>query len=121
MLRATPALALTAILSLALGIGASRGRVFTPADDRIPAAHPVVLIAHDLWKRRFGGNPGLVGRELTINARPYTVIGVTRDGFRGSNLLEDIELYVPMMMQASVRPPRSSRCRSCCSSSRGCS
>ncbi|MBI1875530.1 MAG: ABC transporter permease, partial [Acidobacteria bacterium] len=89
-----------------LGVGATRGRVFTPADDRMPGAHPVVVIAHDLWKRRFGGDPGLVGRDVTINARPYTVIGVTPEGFRGSNLLEDIGLYVPMMMQASVRPPR---------------
>jgi predicted permease len=89
-----------------LGVRAHRGRTLSPADDRAPGAHPVVVISHALWNRRFGAEDAAVGRDLLINGRPYAVIGVLPPGFRGSNLLEDIQLYVPMMMQTLVRPPR---------------
>jgi putative ABC transport system permease protein len=89
-----------------LGVGAIRGRTFSPSDDRVPGGHAVVVISHALWMRRFGGDASAVGRNLLINGRPYVVIGVTPPLFRGSNLLEDIDLYVPMAMQALVRPPR---------------
>jgi predicted permease len=89
-----------------LGVAATRGRVLTPADDRTPDAHPVVVIGHGLWLRKYGGRADAVGQALTINGRAYTIVGVTPPEFRGANLLEDIQLFVPMMMQAAVRPPR---------------
>jgi macrolide transport system ATP-binding/permease protein len=91
-----------------LGVSAARGRVLTPADDREPGGHPVVVIGHGLWMRRLGGRPDVVGQTLTINGRAYTILGVTAPEFRGVNLLEDIQVFVPMMMQAAVRPPRAS-------------
>jgi predicted permease len=89
-----------------LGVAAHRGRLLTPADDRSPGAHPVAVVGHDLWVRRFGGRNEAVGATLRVNGRPYTVVGVVPPGFRGAELLEDIEMFVPMMMQAAVRPPR---------------
>jgi macrolide transport system ATP-binding/permease protein len=89
-----------------LGVGAARGRVLTPADDRTPGAHPVVVITHELWMRELGGRADAVGSSLTINGRVYTILGVTPQGFRGTSVLDPVQLFVPMMMQAAVRPPR---------------
>jgi putative ABC transport system permease protein len=58
-----------------LGVTPALGRDFTAADDRVGAAD-VVILSDELWRRRYNANPGIVGRPVTINARPYTVIGV---------------------------------------------
>lgn len=58
-----------------LGTAPSLGRAFTEADGA-PGAERVVLLSHSLWLRRFGGDSGIVGRGITINGRPRTVIGV---------------------------------------------
>ena len=58
-----------------LGITPALGRDFTALDDRA-GAEPVVILSDELWRRRYNGDPQIVGRALTINARPYTVIGV---------------------------------------------
>ncbi len=89
-----------------LGVGAKLGRTISPADDQTPNAHPVVVIGHRLWQRRFNGANDVVGQHLKVNGYDFTVIGVTPAGFEGAELLETSDLYVPMMMQAVVRPPR---------------
>ena len=58
-----------------IGIAPALGRDFTAADDR-PGAAAVVLLSDELWRRRYNADPAIVGRAVTINARPYTVIGV---------------------------------------------
>ena len=57
-----------------LGVSARLGRTFVPEDDK-PGTH-VVLLSHSLWQRRFGSDPGVVGRALTLNGESYTVVGV---------------------------------------------
>src|SRR5262245_53917261 len=57
------------------------GRVFL-ADDEVPGAPPVVVIAHDVWTTRYGGNPAVVGREIRVNDILCVVIGVMPGGFR---------------------------------------
>jgi predicted permease len=89
-----------------LGVRAGRGRVLSPADDRVPGGHPVAMIGDGLWRRRFGGDPGMVGREIRLNGHPFTVVGVAPPGFRGAELLEVDEVWVPLAMQAVTRPPR---------------
>ena len=89
-----------------LGVDAALGRVFTAEDDRNPGEHPVAVLSHALWERRFGADSGIVGREIAINGRPYVILGVAPRGFRGPLTLESFDLYVPMMMQAQIRPPR---------------
>src|SRR5207253_616120 len=90
-----------------LGVGAEKGRVLSPQDDKTPGAHPVVVISHGLWERRFGGDQNIVGRQLLLNGQNFTIIGVTSPEFGGAQLGVVRDLYVPMMMQAVVRPPRS--------------
>src|SRR5437867_4781758 len=57
-----------------LGVPALLGRAFVPDDDR-PGTH-VVLLSYSLWQRRFGSDPGIIGRALTLNGESYTVVGV---------------------------------------------
>jgi predicted permease len=90
-----------------LGVGpAARGRLISPADDVTPGAHPVAVISADFWQTRFAGDPGVIGREVRLNGHRFTVIGVTPAGFDGPTLGASRPLYVPMMMQAIMRPPR---------------
>jgi putative ABC transport system permease protein len=64
-----------------LGTPPALGRDFGPDDDR-PGAEPVVLLSDDVWKRRYSGDRSVIGRAISINGRPHTVIGVMPEGFR---------------------------------------
>ena len=89
-----------------LGVRAALGRTFLPDEDKTPNTHRVMVISHGLWERRFGGNPKVIGQEVTLNGHAFTIIGVTPAGFNGPEVLETNDIYVPAMMQAVVRPPR---------------
>ena len=85
-----------------LGPSLAAGRTFRADEDTTPGASPVVVLGYGLWQRRFGGDPAAVGRALTLNGRPFTVIGVTREGFRGTATFGGPELWVPMSMYREV-------------------
>ena len=57
------------------------GRLISPDDDR-PGAARVVVLSHGFWQRRFGGDPSMVGRSISLNAAPATVIGILPEDFR---------------------------------------
>src|SRR5215472_9876275 len=63
-----------------LGIHPSLGRLLTPDDDIAPGAHPVVVLSHGYWKRRFGAQMDILGRSVNINQHPMVVIGVAPAG-----------------------------------------
>ncbi len=87
-----------------LGLKPAAGRLFTPDDDRIPGGHPVVVLSHGFWTRRFGGDPKVVGQTVRVNDHPMTVIGVSPRGFHGVEVGEAEDVFVPIMMQAQVIP-----------------
>lgn len=87
-----------------LGVQPWLGRLFTQADDRVPDAHPVAVLSYDYWQRRFGGDRSIVGRKLTLNNHPMTVIGVSPPGFYGTDLSQNADIRVPMMMVSVFRP-----------------
>ncbi len=58
-----------------LGTPPAHGRDFGPDDDR-PGAEPVVMLSDDVWQRRYNGDPSIIGRAVSVNGRPHTVIGV---------------------------------------------
>ena len=89
-----------------LGVQAALGRVITPADDQTPGGHPVAVISNGLWQSRLGANPDIIGRELILNGQRFTVIGVVPPEFQGAQMGVNRDIYVPMMMQAVMRPPR---------------
>lgn len=59
-----------------LGVRAQIGRTFTEEDDRAPGGHPLVVLSHNSWMRRFSGDPTVLNRTVTLNGLPMTVIGV---------------------------------------------
>jgi hypothetical protein len=59
-----------------LGVRAHLGRTLLPQDDIARGAHPVVMLGYGHWQRAFGGDPGVVGREIRLGGRPYTIVGV---------------------------------------------
>ena len=65
------------------------GRDFVRADDD-PGAERVTIVSDGLWRRRFGADPGLIGRALTLNGEPWTVIGIMPRGFRPPGLAADV-------------------------------
>jgi predicted permease len=92
-----------------LGVRPWLGRLFTQDDDRIPGGHPVAVLSYGYWQRRFGSDPSIVGKQIILNARPMTVIGVTPPGFYGTELARDPGVRVPMMMATVFRPVPANR------------
>jgi predicted permease len=80
-----------------LGVQTSAGRILTPEDDA-PNRKPVVVLTHRFWARRFGLDPGVIGREIVLNRTNVTVIGVTPPAFQGLFPGRAIDLFVPMSM-----------------------
>ncbi len=78
-----------------LGINAEIGRTFRGEEDVIPARDLVVLLGHSLWEQRFGRDPGITGKTIVLDTKPYTVVGVLPAGFKG--LTSSAELWVPIM------------------------
>ncbi|HEX2059286.1 MAG TPA: ABC transporter permease [Thermoanaerobaculia bacterium] len=80
-----------------IGVKPVVGRLFTAAEDRTGAAR-VLLISNDLWKRRFASDPKVVGRTIHLgtNRTPWTVIGVTPEGFRFPAEKEKVDYYAPL-------------------------
>ncbi|MGA2736565.1 MAG: ABC transporter permease [Bryobacteraceae bacterium] len=78
-----------------LGAKPALGRVFRPEEDR-PGRPHVVLIGYGLWRRRFAGDPGIVGRAIVLNGEKYTVVGVMPAGFAHPSTSADI--WTPMAL-----------------------
>lgn len=87
-----------------LGVEPALGRVLAPEDDAAPGASPFAVLSHDLWQRRFGGDAGILGRAVTLNGHPFTVIGVAPEGFRGLFKGFRFEIWTPLAMAAVVEP-----------------
>ena len=89
-----------------LGVTPALGRAFLPEEDRTPGTHPVAVVSYGLWQRRFGADPKLVGRAITLNMHRFTVIGVAPAEFRGVRRGLSPDVYVPMHMNAQAWPSR---------------
>ncbi len=87
-----------------LGVAPLLGRSFLPEEDRTPGTHPVVVIGEGLLERRFGGDHAVVGRTLTIDDRPFTIVGVAPRSTPSIDLGARPELWVPLMMHDVVMP-----------------
>ena len=82
-----------------LGVNTILGRAFAPEDDRVPLGHPLVMLTYDYWRQRFGGDPGIVGKNLIVNGHNMTVVGVAQRGFDGVELGYTTQIFIPIMMQ----------------------
>jgi putative ABC transport system permease protein len=77
------------------GVGTIVGRTFTEEEEK-RGRHQVALVGAGLWQRRFGSDPGLVGRTLTLNDQSFTVVGILPPDFRF--LPEEYEIFIPMVL-----------------------
>jgi predicted permease len=87
-----------------LGINAVMGRTIEPADDLNPNGHPVAVISHGYWRRRFGLEPSVVGRTIHLSGMPFTIIGIAPREFFGLEVGRAPDIWVPTMMQPAVMP-----------------
>lgn len=91
-----------------LGVKMAAGRAFLPQEE-IFGNHRQVILGYGLWQRRFGRDPGVVGRKLLLNDEPYTVVGVTPPGLAMKLGSRDNELWVPLAFDPQEPLPRSFR------------
>jgi predicted permease len=73
------------------------GRGFLPDEDVKPGEKLVCVLGYGEWQKRFGGDPSIVGREISLNGRKFSVVGVMRNGFKGTNAIGAPALWVPYM------------------------
>ncbi|MGE5245297.1 MAG: ADOP family duplicated permease [Betaproteobacteria bacterium] len=92
-------LQISADLFPVLGIPVLHGRTFRPDDDR-PGAAAVAIISDRLWRRRYGGEPGAIGRPLVFEGKPYTIVGVAPARFE---LAGTVDVYTPLGQNTDLR------------------
>ena len=87
-----------------LGVKPVLGRAFLPEEDQTPDSHPVVVLSNACWKKRFGGDPSIVGRTVSLNNRTFIIIGVAPEGFVGTEVAYAPEFWAPIMMAKQLEP-----------------
>jgi putative ABC transport system permease protein len=92
--RRTLVSAVTSTYFSTLGVGLAAGRVFSVDEERPGSRATVAIVSHDLWKRR-GSDPRILGTTLTLNAVPFTIVGVAPRGFTGTTAALAPEAWVP--------------------------
>lgn len=88
-----------------LGVKTALGRPLAPGDDR-EGAPPVVVVSHAFWQSRLGANPAAVGRTLLFNDVPFTVVGVAPAGFRGINIIDAPDYWIPTSTYRVIMQPQ---------------
>jgi predicted permease len=81
-----------------LGVRPALGRLLGPQDDRVRKGHPVVVISNEYWRLVFGGDEHIVGKSVRVNGVPMTIVGVTAQGFFGTQVGEKVDMYLPLLM-----------------------
>ncbi len=90
-----------------LGVPALIGRTITDTDDN-GSATPVAVLSHRFWVNRFGGDKGVVGRQVNINNIAFTIVGVTPPGFEGTGEVgSSLDLSIPLALEPQVSGERS--------------
>lgn len=101
----TMGMAVSANFFQTYGVRPALGRVFHPVEESVgPGAHPVVVLGHAFWTSRFGADPGVLGRRVTLNGYTFEVVGVAPPDFRGPVNFANVPIYVPLMMQREIQP-----------------
>jgi len=85
-----------------VGIKPYLGRLLERADDDHPGASEVTVLTWATWKNSFGADPNIVGKTVRINKHQYTIVGVTPEGFYGTEKFLQPEIFVPMANEASL-------------------
>ncbi len=87
-----------------IGVPLAGGRGIEPKEDEVPGRDRVVVLSNGLWKRQFGGDPGIVRRTILMNDRAWTVVGVAAAEFHGTDRMLIGEFWAPLAMYAELLP-----------------
>jgi len=79
-----------------LGLEAVRGRTFAPDEGWVLGKDPLIVLGYKYWQRRFGGDPGIIGRAVQVNSHPFTIIGVAPERYRGAYYFLEPDFYLPL-------------------------
>jgi putative ABC transport system permease protein len=88
-----------------LGVDMTVGRGFLPEEEQEAGTHPVAVISHTFWRDRLGSPGGLSSEAIRLNGMVFTVVGVAGERFRGLEALDDVDVWVPLAMEATARTP----------------
>jgi predicted permease len=78
------------------------GRLLTPGDDAKLSGSAVAVISYGYWQRRFAGDRGVIGRKITVNSVPFSIVGVAARGFFGARAGREPDFWMPLTMQSDV-------------------
>jgi putative ABC transport system permease protein len=81
-----------------LGIQPALGRLILPSEGKTPGADPVLVLGYEYWESQFGADPNVVGKKVSVDGRPFTIVGVAPKGFHGLNSLIEAQGYIPFAM-----------------------
>ncbi len=85
-----------------VGAQTELGRGFLPDEDR-PGGNRTAVLSHELWETRFGSDPAILGKGVTLDGQIFTVVGVLKPGF---HFLQDADLWVPLALDPAAPPPQ---------------
>ncbi len=80
----------------ALGIKPALGRLILPTEGQTPGADSIVVLGYSYWQKRFGGEHGVIGKQVEIDGHPATIVGVAPKGFHGTYAIVDMDGFVPL-------------------------
>jgi predicted permease len=83
-----------------LGLKPAVGRLFLPGEGEVVGSSPEIVLGYDYWKKKFNGDPNVVGRPVTVNGHATTIIGVAPKGFRGLQNGVNVAAYLPVSEEA---------------------
>lgn len=86
-----------------LGIEMELGRSFVAEEDETPGTHPVAILGYRTWTQDFGSDPKILGTDVWLNGRPYTVVGVAPKAYTGSMPVLVTGFFTPLMMTDAIQ------------------
>src|SRR5271154_4404997 len=84
-----------------LGVKPALGRLILGSEEDQPGEQPVVVLGYSYWQRRFGGDPGVIGKQVRVNGKQDTIIGVVPRQFLGAISIIEMDMYMPLSNVAS--------------------
>lgn len=84
------------------GLRPAAGRLIAPSDDDTPGGHPIAVISHEYWTRRFARNPAAIGSPFRLGAQTYEIIGVAPKGFTGTEPGRMTDIFIPATMNVQA-------------------
>jgi predicted permease len=79
----------------AFGLKPAAGRLFLPSEGEVVGQDPVIVLANDYWKEKFNADPNVVGKLVTVNGHPFTIVGVAPEGFHGVQTFVKVAAFLP--------------------------